>query len=72
MRLHVDGWDKERGAYRVVRTYHPRKNKHAFAWFIEETEAERFCDLAVHLRDADEVSAIKEQERSSQGKEVKP
>lgn len=65
MRLHVDGYDGQRGGYRVVRTYHPRKSKHAFAWFVEEAEAERFCELAVHLRDADEVTSIKEQERRS-------
>jgi hypothetical protein len=72
MRLHVDGYDGQRGGYRVVRTYQPRKDKHHFAWFVEEAEAKRFCELAVHLRDADEVGDIKAQEAaySSGGEEV--
>jgi hypothetical protein len=63
MRLRVDGYDGQRGGYRVVRTYHPRGLIFEFAWFVDEGEAERFCELAVHLRDADEVTEIKEQER---------
>jgi hypothetical protein len=62
VRLRVDGYDGQRGGYRVVRTYHPRKSDHAFAWFVDEGEAQRFCEIAVHLRDADEVTGIKAKE----------
>lgn len=53
MNLHFDGWDSERGAYRVVRTYTPPMTRHNFAWFVEEAEARRFCRLMAELGDAD-------------------
>lgn len=59
MNLHLDGWDGERNAYRVVRTYTPPKQRHNFAWFVDEEEAKRFIELYRPLGDPDNGSAAK-------------
>jgi hypothetical protein len=56
MKLILRGWDKERGAYQVVREY--PSLSHNFAWFVDEAEAKRFVDLYRYFTDIESCARV--------------